>query len=234
MRKVILPVLILTSSAFAGTWDLANNFNSSNNPSASSVFSYGWGGSPSAFAALAVDQLDCNGTPTDCRNSGPQSGGTAYVVWNGTGSQISFGTPQVFPGYLNVDPQGTAGVIVRFTAPWTDTYSFSGNFRGDDTGQHTTDALVYHNNTQLGSTVTVSAYNQLYPVSFSNMSLSAGDTIDFLVYSPTGDCCYLSTGVGGTFTSLHDGPTGSSAPEPATLTLIPAGLLLITRRMRRA
>ncbi len=233
MGKLVLAVLVASLSASAGTWDLANNYNSTNNLSASSVFSYGWGGSPAAFAALAVDSMNCNGTPTDCRNSGAVAGGISAIAWNGTGSQISFGTPQVFPGYLNMDPQATAGIIVRFTVPWTDTYSFSGNFRGDDTGQHGTVGMIYHNTTQVGGTTTISTYNQLYAVGFSNLLLNANDTVDFLVKSPVGDCCYLSTGLGGAITSAHNGPTGST-PEPGTLLLMAAALPLVMRRLRRA
>jgi len=227
MLKRVLLSLAVGASAFAGTWDVATNFNAPNNPLASGVFSYGSGGVPTGFSVMPVITPDCIGTPTECLNNGVSFPGTSSIAWNGTGGTIALGTPNVFPGFVNMDPQLSSGTIVRFTAPWTDIYSMAGNYKGDDSGQHPTTGSVYHNNSLLAS-VGVNTFQALTPIGFSNLALNAGDTIDFIVTTAS-DCCFLSTGIGAVITSQTDG----QAPEPGTLLLIPAGLALVMWRARR-
>jgi hypothetical protein len=229
MKRILLGMAI-GSIAFAGTWDVAANFNAANNPSASGVFSYGSGAIPADFAAMVTVTQNCfAASPTECLDNGIGYPGASGIVWNGTGSQLTSGTVNVFPGFVNMDPQLSGGTIVRFTAPWTDIYSMTGNYKGDDSGQHPTTGWVYHGGTSIEA-VNVNTFTALTPIGFSNLALSAGETIDFIV-TTNSDCCYLGTGLGAVITSQTD---GASVPEPGTLLLIPAGLMLAMRRARRA
>jgi hypothetical protein len=230
MLKRVLVGLAIGASAFAGTWDVAANFNASNNPSARNVFSYGWGASPGLFVPMVNVVQNCfAASPTECLDNNQGFPLTSAMAWNGTPAELASGTVHVVPGFVNVDPQSSGGTILRFTAPWTDIYVMAGNYRGDDAGQAPTVGWVYHNNTALES-VNVNTYTALSPIGFSNLALNAGDTIDFIVTA--GGCCYDSTGLGAVITSRTDGP--SSVPEPGTLLLIPAGLVVAMRRARRS
>lgn len=228
-RKAMILGLVLGGCAFAGTWDVAVNFNATNNPSASGVFSYGWGGTPASFIAMSVTAQDgsggcLSGSPTECLNNGIGFPSTSSIVWNGTGTAMASGTPNFFPGFLNLDPQSSGGAIVRFTAPFTDVYSMTGNYKGDDSGQNATKGWVYHDSTPIES-VDVNTFLALSPISFSGLSLTAGETIDFIVTSNSG-CCFLSTGLGAVITSQTAGAT----PEPSSMLLMAAGLVLVIRR----
>ncbi|MBS1858543.1 MAG: PEP-CTERM sorting domain-containing protein [Acidobacteria bacterium] len=230
MRKLMLFTIVAASSALAGSWDVAADFNASNNPGASSVFSYGWGATPAAFAAMSVVTQNCfAASPTECLNNGASFPGTSSMEWNGTAGTLTSGTVNVFPGFVTMDPQSSGGTILRFTAPTAGLYSMTGIFKGADSGQSATTGSVYHNGTSLQS-VNVNTFLTGPTIGFSNLSLNAGDTIDFIVASNSG-CCYLSTALGATITSQSG---GSGVPEPGTLLLIPAALPLILRRRRHA
>jgi hypothetical protein len=197
--KRALLGLMIGCSAYAGTWDVAGNFNAANNPSASGVFSYGWGATPGVFAAMVNVTPNCFATsPTDCLDNNQGFTGTSSILWNGTGGTLTSGTVNVFPGFLNMDPQSSGGAIVRFTAPWTDIYAMAGNYKGDDSGQAPTVGWVYQDNTPIEA-VNVNTFGALTPIGFSNLALTAGETISFIVTA--GGCCFDSTGLGAVITT---------------------------------
>lgn len=224
-KILVLTAVMATASAMAGTLDLANNFNASNNPLASNLFSYGWGGT---FTAMSSDVLNCIGTLSDCQSNGLGFPNNEAIIWNGTGATYTTGTVNLFPGYVDLGAEVDTPPILRFTAPTTTTYSLAGNFIGEDSVQHPVAAQILVNGGVVFST-TVSAFNTLYPFA-QNIALDAGDHLDFIAYSPIGDCCFLSAGVGGTITFQDSGTT---TPEPGTVLLSLGGLAGIMELKRR-
>jgi hypothetical protein len=217
----------LAINCFASIWDVALDFNAPNNLNASSVFSYGVGGTPGTFATLGTGDLDCIGGTTYCYNNGASFPNASYAIWNGSGSTITYSVVQPVT-FVNMDPQTTAGTIVRFTAPWTDVYAVNGSFEALNTSHHPTTGEIWTNNTNAFAPVTIGAYGDNHPFNLTGISLSAGDTIDFIVKSPTLDCCYLGTGLAGTISSATGGP---AVPEPGTFSLL-GGALLTTIGLR--
>src|SRR4051812_36109907 len=84
----------LAFNCFAGIWDPALNFNAPNNVDASSVFSYGVGGTPGTFAELTNTIVDCIGGTTYCYNNGASFPNASAVIWNGSGSTITYSVVQ--------------------------------------------------------------------------------------------------------------------------------------------
>lgn len=210
----LLMFLTLPASCAGATWDPAANFNAPNNPQASSVFSYGAGGSPAAFVPLSHLILNCVGTPTYCEDNGNSVPTQSIVTWNGTGGVLSYSITIVQPAdMVRMDPQATTGTIVRFTAPWTDTYSLSGLFQAIDTNHNATTAYIYVNG-KLNFTAIVGTYGQQQPFILSGLSLTGGETIDFLVMSD-GLFGNLSTGLEATITSATNGPASQILPQLA-------------------
>jgi hypothetical protein len=227
MIKRLLLSAALASAAFSATWDVAGNFNAANNPGASNDFSNGWinGG---VFTPMSVITPNCFfGNPTDCLTNGGGFPGAAAIEWNGTGSTVGSGTVNVFSGYVSLDPQGTGGSDIRFTAPFTDVYSILGNFRGADSGQHPTTGEIFLNNALLQTYSITSFSSPLIPINLPGLSLNVGDIIDFRVITAS-DASFLSTGLEATITSQTDG----SAPEPGAMALMlsGAGLLIVLRK----
>jgi hypothetical protein len=219
----------LAFNCLASIWDPVLDFNAPNNLNASAVFSYGSGGSPGAFATLTTPVVDCIGTTTYCYNNGGAFPGAASVNWNGSGvtqSYLSIVQPVTF---IDLDPETTAGVIVRFTAPWDDVYDVSGSFQAIDTSHHSTTGEIWVNNTNSFPAASLGVYGSSQPFNLTGLTLSAGDTIDFIVKS-TSDCCYLATGLAGTITSATDGP---AVPEPGTFALLGSALAAIGILRRR-
>jgi hypothetical protein len=244
MKNLTFTALAFAGCAMAATWDPALNFNAvSVNPvNASSVFSYGTGGTPGAFAAMGVAAANCinnttpgwNGAaPNFCYDNGAGFPGASTVVWNGSGGELDYYSIRDPSGVLAMDPQASAGTIVRFTAPWTDVYSVSGYFEAVDISHHTTDAYVYVNNTQQFSTVVNTGWLVQDPIiGVTGIALNAGDTIDFIVKTDNpADGSYMTTGLVATITSRTNGP---ATPEPGTVVLFGAAGLLVAglKRLR--
>ena len=183
-----LPLILLTvCTAHANTvvYDAATNFNVSNNPSASNVFSYGQGATLAAFSAVSNVTLNPIGTPsaTIDGNTAPD----AIFSWNGTGSTQNWsGTGIDQPtDFVRMDPQSTAGDILRFTAPVTGAYSVTGLFRGLDGNRGRfggqVDVSVYVNATRVLGPTTISDSTTPVNINLSSLALTVGDKIDFIV-----------------------------------------------------
>ena len=116
----------------------------------------------------------------------------AAVIKNTTGSSITLsGTDQIPPDHLNLDPQGISNIAVQFTASASGTYVITGNFLGDDTGEHAHPVQVLDNGTAVFSG-TISSFDQVAPFGLVE-TLNAGDTITFAV----------DTGPNGVFANQH-------------------------------
>jgi len=223
-------LLGVSASAFGSTvYDVATNFNAPNNGAASSVFSYGVGGTPGAFAGIASTTLNCVGTPTYCFDSASFPA-DSQATWNGTAGTLSYATIVQPNTMVRLDPQASAGTILRFTAPFSGSFAVSGLFQGIDTGQQPVNTLVFADGVQQGSTGLISSYGASSNFSF-NSALTGGQTIDFIVVRV--ESLYnLSTGLQATITGTP--ADGAPVPEPATLGLMLLSLpaLALIRRYR--
>jgi hypothetical protein len=217
---------MLAACGFAGTWDVALNFNAPNNPNASTVFSYGQGTTPALFTLLGNATPNCVGTPTYCLDNGLGFPSASAVTWNGTAGNANYATIVQPNTEVRMDPQNSPGTILRFTAPSTDIYSVTGFWDAIDTqhGSHHTTGDIYVNGVDLFPNVDIGAFGTTNPFALTNLALTAGQTIDFIVTTRS-DASFLSTGLDATITG--------SVPEPATLSLIGFGLLAVARLRRR-
>ena len=214
------------STAYAApSWNAANDFNASTNPSG--AWSYGWtstlGGAFTAFsingAGYGVDLWQKSGWPAVFHN--PTS--SALDTWSGTA--------HLEPGVLVAHP-GSQGelAVVRWTAQSSGSYAVNAGFYGiSQSGQVTTtdvhvlkngvssfDGLVEghwaYENVRVGPTVL-------------NFSLNAGDHVDFVVgYGSNNDYHFDSTRLDATITAV---------PEPETYAMLLAGLGLVGVIARR-
>lgn len=223
IKPIFATLFFALASAQAATYDPVANFNPTNDPAG--TFTYGVGGTPASFVLLTHITNNCIGTPSDCIDNGANP--TSAVTWNGTAGTATYATIQQPNTELRLDPQNTAGTIVRFNAPTTgNAYSVSGQFQGIDTGQHSVIVKVFSNGTQQ-YTNTINSFGAVDAFNLTGLSLVAGQTVDFVVITNS-DCCNLSTGLAATITS------GSTAPEPSTWMLIGLSvpLLLVLRKHR--
>src|SRR5579862_5838340 len=198
--RLALPVLLFTAVAHAAVnYDLVADFNTSNNPNAYSGFSYGAGGTPAAFVLDGNVALNCLSpysfvNPTACVDNGLAFPNVDAKTWNGGGTSGDIGTVIITPTDVRLDPTGTAGDIIRFTAPTTGVYSLSGSFDAADTNHITTTVEIFVNSTMEYSN-TVGGPGSVDSYSLSGLSLTAGNTIDFIVASDADGASYLSTGL---------------------------------------
>jgi hypothetical protein len=147
-------------------------------------------------------------------------GNFPFVGVNRTTSTVTTQTLEV-PGSTVVIHPGPASndelSIVRFTAPISGSYTFSGVFMGLDFGTRTV-ALVYDSTTNLFGSTIISGDTHNNPLSFSVVTnMNAGDTMDFTV---------ATTGVGNN-TAAGAGLRGTistAVPEPRSMALMLAGL----------
>ncbi len=150
--------------------------------------------------------------------------------WFGWRQNINFGVPAIYKvvgspvnGVLTGEvalhggPNNEVG-LARWTANASGNFLIQGSFGIGDS--HNVDHYVYVNSTvhhQVLNTGAASAF------SFS-VSLGVGDNVDFMV-GTAGDVFFDSTPVEATITA-------QPVPEPATMALAAAGILLANRRRR--
>ena len=213
------------STAYAApSWNAANDFNASTNPSG--AWSYGWtstlGGAFTAFsingAGYGVDQWwGANGS---------------VVFHNPTSGALSpWGTIYAEPGALAAHP-GSQGelAVVRWTAQSSGSYTVNAGFYGiSQSGQTTTtDVHVLKNGvSSFDGLVEGHWANEKVRVgpSVLNFSLNAGDNVDFVVgYGSNGNYYCDSTRLDATITAV---------PEPETYAMLLAGLGLVGAIARR-
>jgi len=229
--RLAIVFLALASSCLATTtWDVVANFNSPNNGSASSVFSYGSGTTPGAFATMSTNTQNCFGTPTYCDTSGGSFPTTAAFIWNGTAGNIAPSGSTSQPNTeVYIDPQNS-GSILRFTAPVTGVYAVSGTFFALDSSHHTTDGSVYANGVLKMGPSALTTFGTTASINLSGLSLTAGQTIDFIVDDSPSDASNDATGLSATITN--------TVPEPGSFALVGgalglAGLLRLRGRGAR-
>jgi len=172
------------------TYDAAADFSASQNPTGS--WRYGYKASPGAaftkYPSSSAPWYDpAISDPYNLPTVGSPSGGLVYM----------------HPG-----PQGQQ-TVVRWTAPSSGTFNISGRFEGIAGGHATTDVHVMHNSTSIFDGY-VNGLGSVVPYSMQR-TVTAGDTIDFVVGDGGNAYWSDSTGLGATITgqSVAQGGSGT-------------------------
>jgi len=214
LATVLIVVLSATRmDAATLTYDIANDFSGTSNPNG--AWSYGYkgllSGSPTGAFSLSTSQQF---TPY------PGWYGVAGEIWQNESGTTAF---SIAPGAVAVNADSNSTSTVRWTAPASGKISFTGAFGpGDNYPNDPRNGGVFLDNASLWQQQTPGSF------SFSNQSVSQGDTLDFTVWgNPNG---FGNTQVGSTilFTPV---------PEPGSLALLGVGgigLLACAWRRRRA
>jgi hypothetical protein len=216
---VVVTFLTQGSAAHALFYDLASDFGQS---AQAAPFSYGYANT----AHMAFTQYDTTSSAflgvtglTGWTSS--TIGSFPFVGVNRTTSTVTTQTLEV-PGSTVVIHPGPASndelSIVRFTAPTSGSYTFSGVFMGLDFGTRTV-SLVYDSTTTLFGSTTISGDTHNTPLSFSVVTnMNAGDTMDFTV-GTTGVGNNTAAGAG------LRGTISTDVPEPGSFTLMSVALV---------
>jgi hypothetical protein len=211
-----LPLSAVTTVPMV-TYDVVRDFNQTNTPGA--LFTYGVGAVPAQFTPMAFVNSIFNGLRGWIEvNNGITSDYhlRSVVVFNGTGATQIFETVTQPTNLLRLDPELTAGSIVRFTVPTTGNYDISGLFQGIDNNMHSSAVLVFAGGVQqFSSTIPGRGFGTQDPFSSSSVHLNAGDTIDFIVKS-NDYCCWLSTGLAATISRPIAAPDVTSQARLST------------------
>jgi hypothetical protein len=228
---VAMLTLAATPTFAATVYDAVADFSSTQSTGVNGVWSYGFDGG-SGFVAYDKITLNAGGPGGHSWTSTSWvSSGVPAVLGNVSGGTLSYATVTHGNDVLNVHPgansaAGNGGIdydsIVRFTAPVTSTYSYSGFFRVLDWAQQNGVKVSVGDNSA-PILLTGPLGNQS---NFSGLvTLSAGDTFDFRV-NRAGNYYYDSTGLSASITAV---------PEPGTWAMMiigfgAAGVMVRRRR----
>ena len=176
----------------SASYSAVTDFSATNNPSG--AWSYGY----KSFSSSTFTSYTSNGQPWTGINSwSPNSGGNCcpLVAQNSTGGIQSYLTITHPIDLLNMHPgENGEWSVVRWTAPATGTYQIRGRFEGIDRYGTTTNVRILHRGVQVWAG-NISYYGVQTPFDF-NLSVTAGDTIDFEVsYGTNNTYFYDSTGL---------------------------------------
>jgi hypothetical protein len=185
------------------TYDIQNDFSGTNNPNGQ--WSYGYkamiGDLPSGVFSLA---LNLGTNPQHAEWYDVEPGWSGADIWKNYGSPAyGIGT-----GEVSVDSDGNETSTIRWTAPVGGTVSVVGGYGLGDFG-------VGHRSVFLDSTQLWEVTSQPGNFSFTNLTVNAGDTIDFTAWD---------AGQGGGNTPISATIT-LTTPEPSTLALLISALL---------
>jgi hypothetical protein len=207
MKRAVLGILafsVLLAPAFAAVYDAAADFSASSNPSG--VWSYGSRAtlaSPFTLGTASGNELGVDYWVNNWHFGAPS------VTHNGTGAAITHSSVTWGPGDLAFHP-GASGEYadIRFTVPDSGPYALESSFAGADfLGPTSTDVHILLNETLIFDG-TVNAYG-LGPSYSTTRSLTAGDTVDFVV----------GVGADGNYSNDNTRLVAqfSQVPEPSTL-----------------
>ncbi len=221
--------LMALAQAQTITYDAAADVSAANG--GSSVWSYGWDVSDAAgaYTFTALDLYSADNDPN-----------TGYKAWNAS-THNHFGTPSMWVnlgsgtvygvevGQLSLHPaenqhgfSNDNAAILRFTAPTAASYTVHAQFLIGDGGQ--TEAWVVRNGSFAGATSL--GVTSLEPTYSATLSMTAGETVDFVVGHSSDDLWADNTPVVVTIQS--------AVPEPETWALMAGGLALMARLRRRS
>jgi hypothetical protein len=216
-------------STVVAPYNVAEDFSLSSNPNC--VYSYGSTATSDPESLFTLNTFSTANQPVPnidrWHRDSPDPDLVPAVFGNRSNVPINYGSIVQAPSELNLHP-GPLGErsVVRFTAPAAGLHNISGQFIGIDTGGTTTDVLIFRRN-NIGSALlffgSVNGYLDTEPFSITNLSLNAGDIIEFSVgFGSNGNFSADSTGLTAVIS-----PAGLPTPTP-TPTPSPTGTPLPT------
>jgi hypothetical protein len=118
----------------------------------------------------------------------------ASLAANSTGTTQSFDTVVLPPYAVDMNPEATASVAVRWTAPEQGIYNVKGHFAGIDLAQVTHPVAIFVNGAEVYSN-TISDYKQWDRFELGVSVPAGGETITFLTETSPTSYQHLSTGL---------------------------------------
>jgi hypothetical protein len=182
---LVLLVQLLGEDGRASTvYDAVNDFSVSSNPNGQWSYLYDTGSGPQLLTYNTIP-FEVAYPGLNAWWNGQTDPNSIFVAQNATASPVSFLSIVDPPNLLWLDPQADTD-IVRWTAPASGTWNVTGQFQGIDVGEqaHNVEILVNYSTVLLAPT-TVSQFGQVVPFDQS-VSLTAGNTIDFIVAATAG------------------------------------------------
>jgi hypothetical protein len=209
--------LAATTAHAADTWDAVADFSITNgNPNG--AWSYGTGVAGQSFTPMPVTVTSADGVSKGWTVSSPVLGTPAIFE---DSAAFTSGTVLGLPGVLRVHPGPSTDVILRWTAPTSGTYDFSGSFEILDAFPTGVIGDVFANGTKefsgllTGPGANLAAKTPGGSESFGgSVSLNMGDTLTFAVNNDN-NFLFDSTGLKATVTL--EGPPPPPIPAVATL-----------------
>jgi hypothetical protein len=192
---VTTPSGVATSSqsfeVIAETWNAVENFSTASNPNG--AWSYGWAPSLGGTFSLLTTNQNCLESKTVCWQNGLQEPDLAFVAKDSTPYNVVYYTVALPYNVLWLGPEANA-VIARWTAPSAGNYTIIGSFQAIDTELAPVDLGILRDGATFLFTDSFTFYGEAKSFTLSNISLTAGTTIDFeLAY--TTDAYYDNVGL---------------------------------------
>ena len=230
---LIFGGVLLAGMASATVFDLKTDFSTTVNPNG--AWRYGSEGGTVTGTTLAPGTFTLNTFSTSMF-------GGLYTGWTDTASDTTANTAGAVAKSNTATVTGVAVgdivlhgapsnastlrfAVVRWTAPTAGTItSLTGTFGAGDTGN--ADVFVFNGATQLFG-VTNSSANQNF--SFTNIAVTAGQTFDFIVGSPSAN----PTNNNGNSTPTTATFNFQPVPEPTSIAALGLGAIALLRRRNR-
>ena len=211
--------LSMASAAQAVTYDLVADFGSG-------PFTFG-AGSVGAGFALSPDYstTGCGNAALSCYYNQNGAYGFPIAAKNGSASTLTYYTNVIATDELFLQSLVGSQSVVRFTAPTTGFYKFTGSFERLDSSNGAGDGTtvgIYNGNTSIFSAALPTTFHAAAAIS-QGLSLTAGSTVDFFVDSNAGSTYNDGTGL----------RLSASVPEAATWGMMVVGFGLLGASMRR-
>jgi hypothetical protein len=210
---VILTVALTSAAAPAQTFSAAGDFSTSSN---SGTWTYGTMPSNSlgtgAMTLLTGSFSNYIGSVSGWVPTGGTSITVPCVTKNLSGTAVNNGSGQWEGNQLAVHPNDGVAIVVRFTAPTSNTYDLSASFINQSFDNYAGQQVsIYRNGTPIKTAEALGVYGQSSTPFNTQLAISAGDIVDFYVAPRlNGTANSTLTGINATFT-----PT--PVPEPTGL-----------------
>jgi hypothetical protein len=214
--------LLAVCGAHATTYDLAGDFSLAGNPNGPYTY-----GSTTTLGGVVSIYANSGTYPVAETWGGGAGGDIPNVFHNYNAFESTDGFTTLRPGQLAFHPSfGDLHSVIRFTVPATGLYEIDAAYEGVSNAGTTSSVFILMNSNG-GAPLfagNVNGFRAGGPSYVSpTLTLTTGDTIDFVVSMRNGDPFSDSTGIDATITYL---------PEPGMGALFAAGLLIVGLRLR--